>query len=132
VAGTDDYFDVSNHPDAEVSPGLLIYRFDAPLLFFNADHFKARVRSLVRAAEPRPRGIILDAETMPTMDSTGAAGLGEVGSELAEKGIVFAVAAAKGPVRAMLDRTGLTRQIGPERIFPTVGAAVKAMTRVKG
>ena len=74
------------------------------------------------------RGFLLDAETMPCLDTTGAASLEQVRNELEEKGIVMAVAAARGPVRAMLDRTGLAERIGSDRMFPTVESAVEALT----
>ncbi|MDP9130926.1 MAG: sodium-independent anion transporter, partial [Candidatus Binatota bacterium] len=72
---------------------------------------------------------LLDAESMPLIDSTGAATLEEVCKQFAEKGLGFAVASAKGPLRVMLDRTGLTQQIGSTRFFPTLGAAVEALKR---
>lgn len=131
VPGTDGYFDISNRRDAEAIPGLVIYRFDASLVFFNTDYFKSRVRSLVRQAETKPSCLLLDAGVMPVIDTTGAAGLGEVCTELAENGIVLAVAGARGRFRWMLDRTGLAQQIGPERIFPTVDSAVKAMANIQ-
>jgi sulfate permease, SulP family len=66
---------------------------------------------------------------MPLIDGTGAASLAEVRNELAEKGVVFAMAAAKGPLRVMLERTGLTQQIGAARFFPTLESAVEALKR---
>lgn len=131
VSGSEGYVDVSRRPDAETVPGLVIYRFDAALVFFNADHFKSRVRAVVGEAKMKPRCFLLDAETMPSLDTTGAAGLAEVSTELAEKGILLAVASAKEPVRAMLDRTGLVQEIGPERLFPTLDAAVRALAKIK-
>ncbi len=128
---TGAYHDLRNRPDAETVPGLVIYRFDASLVFFNTDYFKSRVRSVVREAQIVPRCLILDAGTIPGIDTTGAAGLGEVCSELADRGVILAVAAAKGQVRWMLDRTGLTQQIGPQRLFPTLESAVRAMAAMK-
>ena len=72
------------------------------------------------------RCFLLDAETMPLVDTTGAASLDELRAELGERGIVLGIAAAKAPVRAMLDRTGLTQQIGATHLFPTVESAVTA------
>jgi MFS superfamily sulfate permease-like transporter len=127
VQGTGGFHDIRSYPKAESFPGLIIYRFDASLVFFNADHFKSRVRSLVAEAKTEVRCFLLDAETMPMVDTSGAASLDEARVELAERGIVFAIAAAKGPVRAMLDRTGLTEQIGAGRLFPTLDSAVEAL-----
>ncbi len=134
VPGTDGYHDVGRHPAAATVPGLVLFRFDAPLLFFNADHFKARVRTVLgeAAARGEVRGFVLDAETMPGLDSTGAAILAEVGAELAGKGVVFAVAEAKEPVRDMLERTGLERQIGADRVFPTLETAVARLAGEPG
>ena len=129
IPGTDVFRDTAAHPEAKSFPGLVIYRFDASLVFFNADHFKARVRTVVREAPTPVRVFLLDAETMPFLDTTGAASLDQVCGDLEAKGIAVAVAAAKSPVRSMLDRTGLAERIGPDRMFPTVASAVEALTR---
>jgi high affinity sulfate transporter 1 len=129
IPGTGIYTDAGTHPTAESFPGLVIYRFDSSLVFFNADHFKARVKTVIREASTPVRYLLLDAETMPYLDTTGAASLGQVCSDLKAEGIGVAVAAAKSPVRTMLDRTGLAGRIGLERMFPTVELAVEALTR---
>ena len=130
IPGTNDYRDTATYPEAESFPGLVIYRFDSSLVFFNADHFKARVRALVRQAPAPLRHFLLDAETMPLLDTTGAASLDQVCGDLKNEGIAMAVAAAKSQVRGMLDRTGLAGRIGPDRMFPTVAAAVEALSKV--
>ena len=126
IPGVDGFHDIQGRPEAETFPGLMIYRFDSSLLFFNADYFKARVRMVTEQAKTELRCFLLDAESMPLIDSTGAASLEEVRNELAEKGVVFTMAEAKGPLRVMLDRTGLTQQIGSARFFPTLTSAVEA------
>jgi high affinity sulfate transporter 1 len=131
IPGTNTYRDRTTHPEAESFPGVLIYRFDASLLFFNADHFKARVRSVVHAADGPVRYFLLDAETMPYLDTTGAASLEQVCTELEAAGITLAVAAAKSDVRRMLDRTGILDRIGHERMFPTLEAALVALCETK-
>ena len=128
IPGTEIYGDTATHPEVESFPGLVIYRFDASLVFFNADHFKARVRTVVREAPTPVRDFLLDAETMPFLDTTGAASLDQVCGDLEAEGIAVAVAAAKSPVRTMLDRTGLAGRIGPDRMFPTVASAVQALS----
>jgi high affinity sulfate transporter 1 len=129
IPGVDGFHDIQGHPDAETFPGLLIYRFDSSLVFFNSDYFKARVRIMAGQAKTKLRYFLLDAESMPLIDSTGAASLAEVRNELAEKGVVFAMAAAKGPLRVMLERMGLTQQIGAARFFPTLESAVEALKK---
>jgi high affinity sulfate transporter 1 len=132
VPGTGGFHDIKNHPKAETFPGLVIYRFDSALLFFNSDHFKSRVRTVVKETPTEVRCFLLDAETMPFLDMTGAASLEETWRELTEGDIVFAIASAKEPVRFMLDRTALTQQIGAGRLFPTVESAVEALTAFRG
>ena len=128
IAGTGSFQDVSAHPTAETFPGLVIYRFDSSLVFFNSDFFRSRVKTIVQNAQPKVRIFILDAETIPLLDTTGAASLDEARRDLAERGIVLAIAAAKSPVRDMLDRTGLRQQIGDAHFFPTIESAVGALS----
>jgi len=124
IPGADGYYDIAGCPEAETFAGLVIFRFDSPLVFFNSDRFKSRIRALVKETTPEVRCVLLDAGTMLGIDSTGAAALGETCGELAEIGVGFAMAGAKGPLRAMLEKTGLNQQIGPDRLFPTLDAAV--------
>ena len=121
------FHDVAIDPEAVVFPGLLIFRFDAALVFFNADAFKARVRRLVADAAPGLKAFVLDAETMPLLDTTGAATLDEIERELADKQITFAIACAKSPVRMMLTLAEVRLGTGHERLFPTVESAVASL-----
>jgi MFS superfamily sulfate permease-like transporter len=127
IPGTSAFGDTTTHPAAESFPGLLIYRFDASLVFFNADHFKSRVRTVIREAKAPIRYFLIDAETIPLLDTTGAASLDQLCGDLHEQGIAMAVAAAKNQVRTMLGRTGLAERIGSDRMFPTVESAVEAL-----
>jgi MFS superfamily sulfate permease-like transporter len=129
MPGADGFHDIKDRPQAETIPGFIIYRFDSSLLFFNSDFFKSRVRALVKNARSRPRCFLLDAETMPFLDTTGAASLDEVIEELAGQDIAFALAEAKRPVRLMLERTGLTRKIGDGNFFQTLETAVATLRR---
>ncbi len=131
LPGTDDFRDREAHDGTEAFPGLALYRFDSSLVFFNADHFKARVRSVVRETPAPVRAFVLDAGTMPYLDTTGAAVLDQVHGELESQGIALAVAAAKGPVRIMIERAGLAARLGPDRIYPSVSEAVKALGRLR-
>lgn len=126
IEGMDGFHDIEGQPSVQTIPGLIIYRFDAPLLFFNADFFKARVRDVLDKAEVRTEWFLLDTESISSIDITAAAKLEEVYGELAQKGIVLAIARAKGPLRKMLERTGITKLIGREHFFPTTYSAVEA------
>lgn len=131
MPGTDGFHNIKDKPQARTIPGFIIYRFDSGLLFFNSDCFKTRVRTLIKNANPRPRYFLLDAETMPYMDTTGVASLEEVLGELAGQDIAFAMAEAKGPVRLMLERTGLMQKIGEENFFLTLSTAILALKRIE-
>lgn len=129
VRGTHVYVDNANREQLESFAGMVIYRFDSALVFFNADHFKARAKAVVQQAAQPVRTFVLDAETMPFLDTTGAASLEQVCTEFKAKGMVVAIAAAKGPVRDMLERTGLAEQIGTHRLYASVNDAVEAFTK---
>ncbi len=128
VADSGEFHDVARTAGAQPLPGLLLYRLDAPLLFINADHFKARVRAVIAEAPTLPRFFVLVAESMPLVDTTGAATLAETCDELAAAGVTLAVAGAHAPVRAILDRTGFTERIGADRIYPTLAQAVATLS----
>jgi high affinity sulfate transporter 1 len=128
IPGTGGFHDIKAYPQAATVPGLIIYRFESALLFFNSDYFKARIRGHVKVATEQPRTFLLDAESMPMMDTTGAASLEEIVAELSGLGIAFAVARPNVRLRLMLERTGLKEKIGDGNFFPTIAAAVAALT----
>ncbi|WP_420081568.1 SulP family inorganic anion transporter [Streptomyces sp. JL4002] len=125
VRGLEGYHDVRSYPDAELLPGLVIHRFDAPLVFANAKNFRDAVRRLA-AAEPRPRWIVVAAEPMTDVDTTAADVLEELDEELNAAGVHLVFAELKDPVRRKIERYGLTRTIDARHFFPTVGSAVAA------
>jgi high affinity sulfate transporter 1 len=124
--GLKGYHDVTRYPGAQRIPGLVLYRFDAPLFFANADYFRARVRSLVEAAGPELRWFVVASEPITDVDATAAEMLEALDRELESAGVELAFAELKDPVRDRLTPYGLTEQIGRHRFFPTVGAAVRA------
>jgi len=126
ITGRKGYHDTSRHPDARQVPGLLIYRFDAPLFFANADVFRTRLMDAVRAAPPPVRRIVVAAEPMTDVDSTGADLLAELLDQLDAMGIQFGFAELKGPTKDDLIRYGLYERIGAARFYSTVGQAVAA------
>ena len=126
VEGKDGTYDVAEEAGAKTIPGLIVYRFDAALLFFNAERFQSRVRELVEAADPKPRWVLFDAESAPLLDLTGADALESLRAELAAQGITLAVARAKGFFGALLARSGVAGRIGQEHLFPTVQSGIRA------
>jgi high affinity sulfate transporter 1 len=136
VLGREDelkgYHDLDRHPDGRQVPGLLLYRFDAPLFFANAGVFRRRVRGLLAAARPPARWVVVAAEPITDVDTTAAAVLGELLAELRRQGVTLAFAELKGPVKDRLRRYGLYDQIGPDRFYPTVGTAVDGYLEATG
>jgi high affinity sulfate transporter 1 len=111
---------------AQLIPGLIIYRFETSLVFFNADYFGDRVRLLVAGADTKPRRFLLDAEAMTFLDISGAYVLKSLRAELAEQGIVLGIARARGRFKMMLERTGVAESIGSDNLFHTVHAGAQS------
>jgi high affinity sulfate transporter 1 len=125
------YHDVRSYPDAEHLPGVVIFRFDAPLFFANARVFREQVERLA-AADPRPRWIIVAAEPITDVDTTAADMLTELDRDLDAAGTVLVFAELKDPVRAKVDRYGLARSIQPQHFYPTIKTAVRAYKDLTG
>ncbi|MBN1460238.1 MAG: SulP family inorganic anion transporter, partial [Armatimonadetes bacterium] len=125
----DDFYDLSMHDALETSPGLLIYRFNAPIVFFNADYFKARVRASLETAAEKVDWFLLDAEMMSAIDATAASMLEDLQSELASRGITLAVARPSRQLREIMEASGLDREIGRTHIFANVKAGFDAFRR---
>jgi MFS superfamily sulfate permease-like transporter len=119
------YHDISRYPSAERLPGVVIFRFDAPLIFANARTFRDEIRALARA-EPKPKWIIVASEPITDVDTTAADVLEDLDEALNADGIRLVFAEMKDPVRAKIERYGLTRTIEPSHFFPTLTAATKA------
>ncbi len=126
VAGLKGYHDVTRHPEGRQIPGLILYRWDAPLFFANAARFQERVLRQVRRGGPDVRWIVVAAEPITDVDATAAAELRELLDDLGGRHVRFAFAELKGPVWDQLVAFGLAERIGERYRFPTLGTAVKA------
>lgn len=124
--GVKGYHDVRRYPSARQIPGLLLFRWDAPLFFANAETFRGRVVAAVREAASPVRWVVIAAEPITDVDTTAADILEELDKELATAGVELAFAEMKDPVKDRLERYGLQKRIGREFFFPTIGVAVKA------
>ncbi|MFL5965458.1 MAG: SulP family inorganic anion transporter [Gaiellaceae bacterium] len=131
VAGLDGYRDRRNHPDAELPRGLVMFRFDAPLIFANARTFRDQIRALASAA-PTPRWIVVAAEPITDVDTTAADMLMDLDEEVSAKGVSLVFAEMKYPVRERIERYDLTRTLDPTHFFPTLDAAVAAFSLGNG
>ena len=131
VEGLEGYHDVHSYPAAQHLPGLVIYRFDGPLFFANATTFRDEVRRLAKA-DPPPIWILIAAEPMTDVDTTASDVLEELDQTLNAAGISLVFAELKDPVRAKIERYGLTRTIDPHHFFPTIESAVAAFRQQTG
>jgi high affinity sulfate transporter 1 len=120
------YHDIERHPDALQVPGLLLYRWDAPLFFANADLFRIRARAVVRGVQPPVRWLVVSAEPVTDVDTTAADALDELITDLARAGIELHFAEMKGHVKDRLRGYGVYQRLGDTCFHPTVGTAVKA------
>jgi SulP family sulfate permease len=124
VPGLAGMHDVDDYPSAEVIPGLLVYRYDSPLFFANAENFRTRALAAVDDATVPIRWFLLNVEANVEVDITGADALEQLRAELEKRGIVFALARLKQDLRDQLARTGLLDRVGQEHIFLTLPTAL--------
>jgi MFS superfamily sulfate permease-like transporter len=131
VPGMPGLHDTELHPDAEEVPGLVVFRFDAPLFFANTRTFRDQIRRLA-AAEPRPEWIVIAAEPLTDVDTTAADMLEDLDEELNAAGTSLVFAELKDPVRAKLERYELIGPLNPDHFFPTLDAALDAFRERSG
>src|SRR6516165_4480979 len=126
--GVKGYHDITRYPNARQIPGLVLFRWDAPLFFANAELFKERVLDAAETAKSRApvRWLVVAAEPVTSVDVTAADILAELDQRLHEAGIELCFAELKDPVKDKLKRFGLFAQIGEGFFFPTVEEAVSS------
>jgi high affinity sulfate transporter 1 len=124
--GVKGYHDITRYPDARQIPGLVLFRWDAPLFFANAELFQERVLDAVTSAPTPVRRLVIAAEPVTSVDVTAADALAELEEKLRAAGIEMCFAELKDPVKDKLKRFGLFERFGEQSFFPTVGAAVDA------
>ncbi len=125
VDGVKGYHDVSRYPDARRVPGLVLFRWDAPLFFANAELFRDRVLDALGHAPGPVRRLVISAEPVTSVDVTAADVLCDLDETLREQQIELTFAEMKDPVKDDLKRFGMFEQFGAGRFFATVGEAVK-------
>jgi len=124
--GVKGYHDITRYPDARRIPGLVLFRWDAPLFFANAEFFKERVLDAVAKSPTPVRWLVVTAEPVTSVDVTACDAIAELDEALHAQGIVFCFAELKDPVKDKLKRFGLFAQFGENYFFPTIGAAVSS------
>jgi high affinity sulfate transporter 1 len=120
------YADVSFHPSARITAGVVVYRLDDRLFFANARYMKGRVREAINASPPPVDSVVFDAEAMTHVDATGLEALRELALGLRKEEMRLVFARLKEGVRLQLDEAGLTETVGANNFYPTVRAAVEA------
>jgi high affinity sulfate transporter 1 len=121
--GVAGFHDITRYPDARQIPGLVLFRWDAPLFFANAELFKQRVLDTVAKSVASVRWLVVAAEPITSVDVTAADTLAELDDTLHEAGIELCFAELKDPVKDKLKRFGLFARIGESFFFPTIEAA---------
>jgi len=123
VAG---YHDITRYPDARLISGLVLFRWDAPLFFANAELFHERVLDAVASSPTPVRWLVVAAEPVTSVDVTAADVVSELDDSLRAAGIELCFAEMKDPVKDKLKRFGLFTRLGEDTFFATVEEAVSA------
>ena len=131
VAGIEGLHDIETYPYAEELPGLVVYRFAAPLIFANSRTFSEHMRAIVEQ-HPEVRWIVIAAEPITDVDTTASDMLHDLDLWLNEHGVSLVFAEMKSAVREKIERYELTDTIDPEHFFPTLDAAVERYLHESG
>ena len=126
VPGLAGMHDIDDYPQARTIPGLVVYRYDSPLFFANAENFRRRAAAALEVAQEPVRWFILNMEANVEVDITALDAVDALRRELQGRQIVFALARVKQDLRAQLEAFGLVATVGPDHIFPTLPTAVAA------
>jgi high affinity sulfate transporter 1 len=124
--GVEGYHDITRYPDARQIPGLVLFRWDAPLFFANAELFKERALDVVARSPSPVRWLVVAAEPVTSVDVTAADALAELDETLRSAGTELCFAELKDPVKDKLKRFGLFALIGEKSFFPTIETAVRS------
>jgi high affinity sulfate transporter 1 len=124
IDGQDGFYELAHYPEAHAIPGLLIYRFESPLTFFNADYFRRRVAKLVRLEHPH--WVVIDAISMTKNDITGFLAIDELNRALQQRGIQLVIAGRTAQLVKRMTRAGLPPERTGILYFVSRQAAVRA------
>jgi MFS superfamily sulfate permease-like transporter len=122
--GVRGYHDITRYPDARLVPGLVLFRWDAPLFFANAEFFQERALAAVAAAPTPTRRLVVAGEPVTSVDVTSADMLADLEERLSKAGVELCFAELKDPVKDKLRRFELFQRFGEGRFFATIGEAV--------
>ncbi len=125
IPGARRYSDVSRHPDNEPTPGILAFRVESALVYFNTEHVFDTVMARLDAAAESIRFVICDLSTSPNVDMAGARMFLTLHSELAKRGIVLRLVDARSAVRDMLRVEGVEKKVGRIDRFTMLADAIE-------
>lgn len=128
--GVKGYHDITRYADARQIPGLVLFRWDAPLFFANAEFFNERVMDAVAKSPTPVRWLVVAAEPVTSVDVTAGDALAKLDEALHARSIELRFAELKDPVKDKLKKFGLLAQLGENSFFPTVGAAVSTYLEI--
>jgi MFS superfamily sulfate permease-like transporter len=128
--GVKGYHDITRYPDARQIPGLVLFRWDAPLFFANAEFFKERALDAVAKSPTPVRWLVVAAEPVTSVDVSAGDTVAELDEALHAQGIELCFAELKDPVKDKLKRFGLFSQLGEQYFFPTIGVAVSSYLEI--
>jgi len=128
--GVKGYHDITRYPDARRIPGLVLFRWDAPLFFANAEFFRERALDAVEKSPTPVRWLVVAAEPVTSVDVTACDMVADLDKALHARGIELCFAELKDPVKDKLKRFGLFEQVGESYFFPTVGSAVSSYLEI--
>ncbi|KAF0813634.1 putative sulfate transporter [Andreprevotia sp. IGB-42] len=130
IDGQGGLYELAHYPDAHAVPGLLIYRFESPLTFFNADYFRRRLEALV--AEQAPRWVVIDAVSIAEIDLTGALAVQTLQRSLSGQGITLVLAGRTAQLHEWMASSLITPESTGVRFYPSRQAAVQAYREEAG
>ncbi len=130
--GVKGYHDLTRYPQAREIPGLMLFRFDAPLFFANAGIFEQHLINAIQERGDPPRRVVVASEPITDLDSTAAEMLSRLSGELQGRDIELAFAEMKDPVKDRLRDFGLMEEVGHSKFYPTLGVAVRTYVRDSG
>jgi len=128
--GVKGYHDITRYPDARQIPGLVLFRWDAPLFFANAEFFRERILDAVAKSPTPVRWLVVAAEPVTSVDVSAGDTVAELDETLHAQGIELCFAELKDPVKDKLKRFGLFSQLGEKYFFPTIGVAVSSYLEI--
>jgi high affinity sulfate transporter 1 len=132
VDGLKGYHDITRYPEGRRIPGLVLFRWDAPLFFANAEVFREHVLQAIANAPTPAKWVVVAAEPVTDIDTTAAEVLSALDDDLAKAGIELCFAEMKDPVKDQLKRYGLFTKVGAHLFFPTIGQAVDGYLEAQG